>query len=61
MVSDSPPDPDAEGDIGLVPDQGSSPGTPHWVKVFWVVALIVALVVVIMLVTGGGHGPGRHT
>jgi hypothetical protein len=37
-------------------------GTPRWVKVFGIVALIVIVLVVVMLVTGrGGHGPGRHT
>jgi hypothetical protein len=37
-------------------------GTPLWVKVFGVIALVVVVVVVVMLVTGrGGHGPSRHT
>jgi hypothetical protein len=38
-------------------------GTPRWVKVFGVVALLVVLLVVVMLLAGGsgGHGPGRHT
>jgi hypothetical protein len=36
--------------------------TPRWVKVFGIIALVVALLVVVMLVTGvgGEHGPGRH-
>lgn len=35
---------------------------PRWVKVFGIIALVVALLVVILLVTGGGgHGPGRHS
>jgi hypothetical protein len=33
---------------------------PRWVKVFWVVGILVALMVVVMLVSGGKHGPGRH-
>jgi hypothetical protein len=39
------------------------PGTPRWVKVFGVIGLVVVLLFVILLVTGGpgGHGPGRHT
>jgi hypothetical protein len=38
-----------------------TPGTPRWVKVSGIVALIVVLVVVVLLVIGGGsHGPGRH-
>jgi hypothetical protein len=36
-------------------------GTPRWVKVFGIIALIVALLVVVMLFIGGGdHGPQRH-
>ncbi|HLM22692.1 MAG TPA: hypothetical protein VK390_14355 [Propionibacteriaceae bacterium] len=35
------------------------PGTPRWVKVFGIIAIVVILLVVIMLLTG--HGPGRHT
>lgn len=37
-------------------------GTPLWVKIF-VLAAVVALVlmVVAMLIGGGQHGPGRHT
>jgi hypothetical protein len=41
------------------------PGTPRWVKVFGIIAIVV-LVLVVVIVTfgpgpGGGHGPGRHT
>jgi hypothetical protein len=37
------------------------PGLPHWVKLLaiGVVIAVVALVVVLLLV-GGEHGPGRH-
>lgn len=37
-------------------------GTPSWVKVFGILAFVVALLVVVLLVAGGGggHGPGRH-
>jgi hypothetical protein len=36
-------------------------GVPRWVKVFVVTALGLALLmVVVMLVSGGRHGPGRH-
>jgi ABC-type transporter Mla subunit MlaD len=34
------------------------PGTPRWVKVFGIIAIVVVLLVVFMLLTG--HGPGRH-
>ena len=37
-------------------------GTPRWVKVFGVVALVLVVLFVILLLTGrgGGHGPRRH-
>jgi ABC-type transporter Mla subunit MlaD len=36
-------------------------GTPRWVKVFGIIALVVLVLVVVMLIAGrGGHGPGRH-
>jgi hypothetical protein len=36
-------------------------GVPRWVKVFVITALGLAiLMVVVMLVSGGQHGPGRH-
>jgi hypothetical protein len=40
----------------------SYPGTPRWVKVFGIIALVVILLFVILLFTRGpgGHGPGRH-
>jgi hypothetical protein len=34
------------------------PGTPRWVKVFSIIAIVVVVLFVIMLLTG--HGPGRH-
>jgi hypothetical protein len=43
------------------PDREPTTGTPRWVKVFGIIAIIVALLFVVMLVAGGGrHGPGRH-
>jgi hypothetical protein len=62
---DSHPDPDTgDDDTGVGPDRESTTGTPRWVKVSAIVALVVVLLVVGMLVFGGGpggHGPGRHT
>ncbi|MBI4203331.1 MAG: hypothetical protein HY532_09500 [Chloroflexi bacterium] len=40
------------------------PGTPRWVKVSGIIAIVLVLVVAIVLFAGGGpgdHGPGRHT
>lgn len=43
------------------PAQGPAPGMPRWVKVFLLVtAATVVLGVVVMLLVGGEHGPGRH-
>lgn len=45
-------------------DSKSATGTPRWVKVFGIIALVLVMLVVILLFTrgpGGGHGPGRHT
>jgi hypothetical protein len=38
------------------------PGTPRWVKVSGIIALVLVLLVGIILLTGlgGAHGPGRH-
>jgi ABC-type transporter Mla subunit MlaD len=42
---------------------GPTTGTPRWVKVFGIIALVVVVLFVILLITGhsGEHGPGRHT
>lgn len=48
-------------DTGVARDRESTPGTPLWVKVFGIIALaVVLLFVILFLVGGGGHGPGRH-
>lgn len=37
------------------------PGTPRWVKVLGIIALVLVLLFVAMMFVGGGeHGPGRH-
>lgn len=44
------------------PDRSSTAGTPRWVKAFGVIILVLALLVVILHLTGnslGGHG--SHT
>ena len=43
-------------DVRAVP-----PGIPRWVKVSGiVVAVLIVLVIAVMLLAGGNHGPGRH-
>ncbi|MDQ3412220.1 MAG: hypothetical protein M3509_08890 [Chloroflexota bacterium] len=46
-------------DLPPYPDAGDDTGTPRWVKVFGVLALVLILLVVVFLVAGGG--PGGHT
>lgn len=45
------------------PDTGDTPpGMPRWVKVSAIiVGVLVMLVVAVKIVSGGEHGPGRHT
>lgn len=52
-MTDSPPDGHD--------DRGTAPGIPRWVKVSGlVVAALIVLLVAVMLLAGGDHGPGRH-
>lgn len=53
MTDDSPHAPDA-------PD--TPQGMPRWVKTSALVVLaLVVVMVIIMLASGGEHGPGRHS
>jgi preprotein translocase subunit SecG len=38
----------------------SPPAAPRWVKVFGIVSAVILLVVLVLLLTGSNHGPGRH-
>ena len=51
-----------QGDAAAEEGRSTSPtGTPRWAKVFGLIALVViVLFVVVLLVRGGEHGPGRH-
>jgi hypothetical protein len=52
---------DARDDTGAGSDREPT-GTPRWVKVFGLIALVVVvLFVVVLLIRGGEHGPGRHS
>ncbi len=43
------------------PDRGSATTPPRWVKLFGIITIVlVLLVIIIMLFSGGEHGPGRH-
>jgi hypothetical protein len=60
-MADPPRYPDAGGNAGSGHDPESTTGTPRWVKVSGIIALALVLLFVIVMLTGGGHGPGRHT
>ena len=43
-----------------VADVPAYPGTPRWVKVSGIIALVLVLLVVVVMLISGGHGPARH-
>jgi hypothetical protein len=56
-MADPPRYPDSSSNTG------DDTGTPRWVKVFGIIALVVVLLFVILMFArgpGGRHGPGRH-
>jgi hypothetical protein len=63
-MTDRLPIPNSDEIAGPGPDHLTStayPGTPRWVKVFGIIALVlILLLVVAMVASGGGHGPARH-
>lgn len=49
------------GDAALETNSEGDRGVPRWVKLIGLAAiLLLALAIVVMLLTGGEHGPGRH-
>jgi hypothetical protein len=61
-MADPPADPDTGDDTGVGSYREPPAGTPRWVKVFGLVALVaVVLFVVVLLIGGGEHGPSRHS
>jgi uncharacterized cupredoxin-like copper-binding protein len=57
--------PDAPADVvdpGSHPGLQSRPRMPRWVKIFGIIGIVFAVLVILMLtgVLGKGHGPGRH-
>ena len=61
-MTEPPLDPDTDHDVAAQPRRAASTATPRWVKVAGVVALVVVLVFLALLLSGGGdHGPTRHT
>lgn len=59
-MSDRVPSPNDEYG-GRRPSEEVPPAMPFWVKAFALTAAAIAVaLVVLMLVLGGDHGPGRH-
>jgi len=54
-------DPTGSPDGGSEHDPARPAGTPAWVKVFAVIAVVLIAMLGVMLLSGGDHGPGRHT
>jgi hypothetical protein len=42
-------------------DRRAPNGTPRWVRVVGIIAVVLLLVLGIIMLIGGEHGPGRHT
>jgi hypothetical protein len=55
-MADQPSPPKRDGSA----DRGPTAGPPRWVKVSGIIALALVLLVLIVLLAGGNHGPGRH-
>jgi hypothetical protein len=46
-------------------DESAKRGMPVWVKIFLIIAIVLAVLIIVGLITGkvgpgGPHGPGRH-
>ncbi len=62
-MPESPPYAETRDDAPAL-GRGATGGTPRWVKVAAIVALVLVVMVLVMLLAGGGpggHGPGRHS
>jgi hypothetical protein len=60
MTEHTPPDADRP-EPGRKEAAGVRPGVPRWVKTLAIVlAVLLLLALLVMLVSGGKHGPGRH-
>lgn len=55
-----PPDLDSTDDVTTEPARSAAPGTPRWVLVLGIIALVLIVAFVVQAVLGGGHGPGMH-
>jgi hypothetical protein len=58
-VVDPPSDSDPTDDTASGRGSEATEGAPRWVKVFGVIGVLLIVLFVILLLTGG-HGPQRH-
>jgi hypothetical protein len=62
-MTDDPPYSDSNrstDDTGVRSGRRSITGTPRWVKVFVIITIVLILLFVLVMLTGG-HGPSIHT
>lgn len=59
-MSEQPSISDPDDTTRVKAARGSTARRPRWVLVAGIVAVVLALMVGIMLLAGGNHGPGRH-
>lgn len=53
--------PDGRDNANVEAGSEGDRGVPRWVTLFGIAAiLLLALAIVVMLLSGGQHGPGRH-
>lgn len=43
-----------------MPEDEQAGGMPRWVKVSAIVVVAVMVLMVVLMLVGGDHGPGRH-
>jgi hypothetical protein len=59
-MNDPSRDPDTGDDLGVGIDRESTSGTPRWVKAFGLIAAVLLVLLLVIALLTGGHGPGRH-
>lgn len=59
-MADMPPDIDNLDEPVTGRADASAPGTPRWVLVLGIVAVVLIVAFVVQAVLGGGHGPQMH-
>jgi hypothetical protein len=58
-MTDRPPDPETGADRDMVYDRDSTPGTPRRMKTVGIIVAVLALLVIVLMLIGGGANHGR--